>query len=118
MNRENVEKWIAALEAYEGEPARRALIDDEGRLCAIGIGVQAMGIMMEQRDPYDDFYWTRIRDQFQEWTGIGMGLYNVDIPLKPCFGAYSSVAKANDMGNQTPWQIAQRLRETYLKEES
>lgn len=112
VNRENMEKWINALEAYDREPARGMLMWDTGteiRMCALGIGIDAMspGSLVTHK--------CSAVPAFPTWLGLKQGSY---ITLNPDGSGYDHVTFANDQGKQSPWTIAQRLRETYLKEES
>jgi hypothetical protein len=114
MNREHMEQWIAALETYEGEPARYLLMDTEGRMCAMGIGLNAM---MNGRLAAIPGYLEQAALRFPRWIGIDHPGDTLNLSLKPDGSGYDTVAKANDVALQSPWTIAQRLRETYLKEE-
>lgn len=115
MNRENMEKWINALEAYDKEPARGSLLVQEGvdgevKMCALGIGMDAMlpGSLVTVHK-------AAAIHSFLAWLGIEQR--HVQINLKDDGSGYNNVTFANDNGLQSPWTIAQRLRETYLKEE-
>ena len=57
---------------------------------------------------------------FGEWLGINQRRPNslCDIPLKLDDSGTTSVVEANDEALQDFWTIAQRLRDTYLKDES
>jgi hypothetical protein len=113
MNREHMEQWIAALETYDREPARSMLVDGRGNMCAMGIGLSAM---LNKELDVRDLRMTTLA--FPAWTGISYGGPDpLNLPLKPDGSGYDSVTEANDLAHQSPWTIAQRLRETYLKEE-
>lgn len=118
MNKENMEKWIEALENYQGEPARHAFVETNGTLCAVGIGMKAAGINLNE---FRAIGWIK---EFYNWLDMAPvraqpgTLPAYDTALKPDGSGCDYVARANDMAKQTPWTIAQRLRETYLKEES
>lgn len=113
VNRENMEKWIEALEAYDKEPAIGTLVSDD-KLCAVGIG---MNVMMP-------VFWkdvTGATDNWRDWIGVWVRENDdepYDVPLKSDGSVWTTVVEANDKGKQSPWTIAQRLRETYLKDES
>jgi hypothetical protein len=61
-----------------------------------------------------------ISGAFAEWLGINQARPNglFDIPLKLDDSGTTSVVEANDEALQDFWTIAQRLRDTYLKDES
>ena len=121
--RENMERWIQALETYEGTQARGALVerDKDGKrtMCAVGIGLNEFGLLDTVLYKY------RVMGaliKFRHLLGLEttgdperFSLYEVD--LKPDDSGHDEVTGANDIGEQSPWTIAQRLRETYLKEE-
>lgn len=111
VNREHMEQWINALEAYDREPAHGALIDDDENMCAVGIGMNVMrpGCLRN--------IWGAVND-WSNWIGVRVEEEPYDVPLKPDDTNFRTVVEANDNGKQSPWTIAQRLRETYLKEES
>lgn len=118
VNREHMEQWINALEAYDREPARGTLqevgLDGEVRMCAVGIGLNAMkpGCLAQ---------WIKgsVLGNWPNWLGIEIVVDEpFDVALKPDGSHFRTVVEANDNGRQSPWTIAQRLRETYLKEES
>lgn len=115
VNREHMEQWINALEAYDREPARGMLtegLDTGVRMCAVGIGLHAMNpeFMADLCATACDWH---------PWLGVEPLVNDpYDVTLKPDDGHFHSVIRANDRGKQSPWTIAQRLRETYLKEES
>lgn len=117
VNREHMEQWINALEAYDREPARGTLVDHgtlvdaRDTMCAVGIGMNVMR----------PGFWeniTRAVDTWSDWIGVWTEDEPFDVPLKSDGSAWATVIEANDNGKQSPWTIAQRLRETYLKEES
>jgi hypothetical protein len=115
MNKKHMEQWIAALETYDEEPARHTLIDERGRMCAMGIGLNTMldGKLLRAVNV--------LRPQainFPLWIGIHHSFDDpFNLPLKSDGSGCDTVTAANDVGRQSPWTIAQRLRETYLKEE-
>lgn len=111
VNRENMEKWINALEAYDQEPAYGTLIDEYENMCAIGIGMNVM------RPGCLSNIWGAVNN-WSNWIGVRTKDEPYDVPLKSDGSAWITVVKANDQGKQSPWTIAQRLRETYLKEGS
>lgn len=111
VNREHMEQWINALEAYDKEPAIGTLVDVNDNLCAVGIG---MNVMRPQ-------FWENITGAvmtWPDWIGVRTMDEPYDVPLKVDNSGWATVVEANDLGKQSPWTIAQRLRETYLKEES
>lgn len=118
VNREHMEQWINALEAYDREPARGTLVDNgtlvdaRDTMCAVGIGMNVMS----------PGFWKDITGaviNWPDWIGVRtMDDDPYDVPLKSDGSAWTTVVEANDQGRQSPWTIAQRLRETYLKEES
>jgi hypothetical protein len=112
MNRENMEKWIKALETHQGKQARRALREIDGAMCAMGIG-----IFVACPEMNSNLY---IAGGFAKWLGINQRRPNglCDIPLKLDDSGTTSVVEANDEALQDFWTIAQRLRDTYLKDES
>lgn len=112
VNREHMEQWINALEAYDKEPAIGTLVDDDDdKLCAIGIGMNVM-----RPGFWEDV--TGVVSEWSAWIGVRVKDEPYDVPLKVDNSGWATVVEANDNGKQSPWTIAQRLRETYLKEES
>ena len=114
VNREHMEQWINALEAYDKEPARGLLswwTGTETRMCALGIGLNVMtpGCLVNTN--------TRVAAPFAFPAWLGLRDRRIQIALNPDGSGYDHVTVANDTGKQSPWTIAQRLRETYLKEE-
>lgn len=113
VNREHMEQWINALEAYDQEPARGMLrfigLGGKVYMCAMGIGMEVMepDVLVQRKS------WAVTA--FPAWLGLERG---GGVPLKSDGSGYDHVVAANDQGRQSPWTIAQRLRETYLKEES
>lgn len=116
VNRENMEKWINALETYDREPARGMLMQRKGeetRMCALGIGLETM------RPGSQVYLRVDTIRAFPAWLGLGgEDTLAGDIVLSPDGSGHDYVIYANDQGLQSPWTIAQRLRETYLKDES
>lgn len=117
VNREHMEQWAQALEAYDREPARGMLsktgLDGEVKMCAVGIGLHTMNPAIRM--------WcvTENQHDWHNWIGIDPMEHDpFDVPLKDDGSGWESVVLANDLARQSPWTIAQRLRETYLKEES
>lgn len=120
MNRENMEKWVEALETYKGERAHCTLLDHEGNLCAMGIGLRAAGLLrtVVLGDTAIPHVTEDEESAFYAWIGHeGFPDSKLDLPLKPDASTLT-VTQANDLAKQDAWTIAQRLRETYLKEES
>lgn len=117
VNREHMEKWINALEAYDREPARGMLVENTGteiKMCAAGIGLNAMKPGCLVNHPHVP----AVTQDWHLWLGVEpLVNHPYDVTLKPDDGHFHSVVQANDLGKQSPWTIAQRLRETYLKEE-
>lgn len=115
VNRENMEKWINALEAYDRQSARGMFhavhLDGTVRMCAMGIGMDVMepGILVRDK--------RRAIDTFEPWLGLGISDRGWGVALNPDDSSTKHVVDANDRARQSPWTIAQRLRETYLKEE-
>ena len=113
MNRENMEKWIKALETHQGKQARLALKTIDGSMCAMGIGIYVAAC--------PEMNWNlHIADGFGKWLEINQRQPHslCDIPLKLDDSGTTSVVEANDEALQDFWTIAQRLRDTYLKDES
>lgn len=114
VNREHMEQWINALEAYDREPARSVLRDPDGNMCAVGIGLHAMNPLI-----FSTKWITGTGPghlDFSTWLGLPGGVFN--LLLNPDDTGTCTILEANDYAHQSPWTIAQRLRETYLKEES
>lgn len=115
VNRENMEKWIEALENYPGRQARFTFMGLDGGMCALGIGMCVAGFL--EGRPY------MAAERFYDWLDIEPVAVRIagaayDTPLKPDDSGTETVSLANDVAEQSTWTIAQRLRETYLKEES
>ena len=120
VNRENMEKWINALEMYQGRQARFELVGPDGAMCAMGIGLHTCN-PQALRSTMTLGQLVRVRTEFYDWIGITDPVYvNLDVSLKPQNATFwpDSVVQANDYAGQDTWTIAQRLRETYLKDES
>lgn len=102
MNKERLEAWISALESGEFEKIKGRYFGhlDSNQACALGVG----GI---------------VRDKF-----LGQGhTRGFLLPgLMDFYGLPSPdaemIANWNDKGSLSFWEIAQRLREKYLKEEA
>lgn len=135
VNKENMERWCRALEMYEGEPARNVLHDGHtGRMCAIGIGLNEFGLLRGREHQGESFVFSVSHDRFRVLLGLEPAAWDTavkdphnpefllvpyDVALKPADGsAQHTVTTANDIEGASPWEIAQRLRETYLKDES
>ena len=122
MNRENMEKWIKALETHQGKQARLALKTIDGSMCALGVGISIVDLQaLEQGKEARDRLFALLTDGgFGKWLGINQRRPHslCDIPLKLDDSGTTSVVEANDEALQDFWTIAQRLRDTYLKDES
>lgn len=104
MNREAMEKWIAALEdpANEGRQIQKEHFDDQGGVCALGLAWEVLEVksdmaLMEKlrgEDPVYDYFST-----IKAETDAGKEM----------------VDNLNDAG-WSFWDIAQALRATHLKE--
>lgn len=112
VNRENMEKWIKALESGEHKQVCYELKIDDGSMCAMGVGVH---VALENgiKGDWETIDWVSLRDFY----GIRVGLGG-NVSLKQDDSKTINVVNANDGAGQDFWTIAQRLRETYLKDES
>lgn len=112
VNRENMEKWIEALESGKHEQVRCAIKTTDGAMCAMGVGVH-VALENGMKGNWEDIRWF----EMSKFYGIGVR-YGINVSLKPDDSGSLNVVSANDHHGQDFWTIAQRLRETYLKDES
>lgn len=132
MNREAVELFVSELESTDLPQAHEALcyespITGDRSYCALGIGVlvAARELNVDDRtrdkwltdegmvwpDPVADFY--AIPD-----TRNGFNVFSADPLLKDPDRHYTgAISNANDALKLPFWEIAQRIRATYLKDE-
>lgn len=104
MNREAMEKWIAALEdPVNGErQIRRTYNDNNGGVCALGLAHEVLGVRPGQL--HRAFDWNPMEP---DWSS--------PILIRQEDGSFINVSTLNDMG-ESFWNIAQALRATHLKE--
>lgn len=105
MNREAMEKWIAALEdpVNEGRQVRGTYANHDDGVCAVGLAMEIFDVNST----------TRIMDKL---AGVDDLLARHEV-LRINVGGRrgASVTYANDNG-WSFWDIAQALRATHLKE--
>lgn len=130
VNKERVEAFCAALEAMdEGQHIRQTLIDDRGRMCALGVGTKvALDSGLRWQNPWwgdsEEHAWGTgdLHHEVQRWYGFSHSNPTLRIPADLRNEDYRDqaligVIGANDGLKLTAWQIAQLIRATYLKDE-
>jgi hypothetical protein len=101
INKENLELWINALESDEFEQITGYNYDGENRACTIGVGF----IVAE-----------RARQRHWKFYGFDPGQNGMDLMLT-YKGQTASIIYLNDLAKLSFWEIAQLMREQYLKDQ-
>jgi hypothetical protein len=105
INKENLELWINALESDEFEQITGYNYDGENRACTIGVGF----IVAERaRQGHRKFY------GFDSDLDSGQNGMDLMLTYK---GGTASIIYLNDLAKLSFWEIAQLMREQYLKDE-
>ena len=106
VNKENMEKWIAALESGRYTQIKYRFIGDTPmERCAVGVGI---GLVSKART-----HATAPSERFYAWIGLPNSLAS-SLCVEEPDGDQVHVIEANDAFGLSFSDIAQRLRKKYL----
>ena len=119
VNRERVEAWCEALESgeYEWGTGYGSYVGMGYKHCAWGVGR-----VVAQKNGWD-YTWSHLDLDPDGWSynslrgWYGLPGYRLFTKLKPDGVGLDDIVGANDVSHQDHWTIAQRIRETYLKDD-
>jgi len=110
LNKDNLEKWVGALESGKWEQTRGQLAEPgpggELRLCAIGVGIAAM--LKQKKKGVVEWRILSHDEEFSKWLGTPCNLPLMWDETESC------VVDVNDEHEQSFPMIAQLIRKQYL----